>query len=84
MFKCDKCGECCRNLQKSPIYDDLHDGSGICRYLRGDRCSIYEQRPLICQVDKCYETFFKDTLNYEKYLQLNYECCEILKSNRRK
>ena len=84
MFQCDKCGECCRNLDKSEIYRELHDGDGICRYLRENLCSIYEKRPLICRIDEGFEAFFKDKISYEKYLQYTYECCEILKNNRRK
>lgn len=82
MFKCDKCRECCRNLYRSSIYDQLHNGDGICRYLKGNICSIYESRPLICRVDESYHAFFQDKLTYEDYLQLNYECCGILKSKR--
>jgi len=79
MFKCDRCGQCCRNLHKSSIYDDLHNGDGICRFLKGNECSIYETRPLVCRVDESYDVFFKDTLSYEEYIQLNYESCKILK-----
>lgn len=82
MFKCDMCGECCRNLDKSPVYNDLHDGNGICRYLQGNKCSIYEKRPLICRIDESYEVFFKNDMRYEEYLQLTYKCCEILKRKR--
>lgn len=57
MFKCDMCGECCRNLDKSPIYDKLHNGDGICIYLNGNLCSIYNDRPLICRVEKAYDFF---------------------------
>lgn len=79
MFECDKCGECCRNLDKSPIYNDLHNGNGICRYLKGNLCSIYERRPLFCRVDECYEVMFKEKFGYEEYLQLNYKYCKELK-----
>lgn len=81
MFKCDKCGECCRNLDKSPIYKNMHDGNGVCRFLKGNICSIYNDRPLICRVDDSYEVFFKDEMSYDEYLQQNYLCCEILKKN---
>lgn len=79
MFKCDKCGLCCRNLHKSPIYEKLHNGDGICRFLNGNICSIYETRPLVCRVDEGYDAFFKEQMSYEEYIQRNYECCEILK-----
>ena len=76
MFKCDKCGQCCRNLHKSPIYD------GICRFLKGNICSIYESRPLVCRVDESYDAFFKEQMSYEEYIQRNYECCEKLKKDK--
>lgn len=68
MFLCDMCGECCRNLNKSPIYDDLHDGDGVCRYLKGNLCTIYENRPLLCRVDESYSVFFKDLISYDCFL----------------
>lgn len=79
MFKCDKCGKCCKNLHLSPIYDNLHDGSGVCRYLKGNLCSVYETRPIICRVEEAYEVFFKDKTDFDTYMKLNYEACELLK-----
>ncbi len=29
MFKCDCCGECCRNLDKSDLYKELNRGDGV-------------------------------------------------------
>lgn len=84
MFKCDKCGECCRNLQQSKIYRGLHNGDGVCKYLKGNECSIYENRPLLCRVDESYNAFFQDKFTYDEYLQLNYKCCEILKIKAKK
>ena len=80
MFVCDACGQCCRNLHRSPIYRALHNGDGVCRFLRGNMCSIYETRPLICRVDESYEAFFKEQMSYEAYIQLNNACCKLLKS----
>lgn len=82
MFKCDKCGACCRNLHKSEMYRELHNGDGVCRYLKGNECSIYENRPLLCRIDESYEIFFKNKLSYDKYIELNYECCKLLRGNK--
>lgn len=79
MFMCDKCGECCRNLDKSSIYADLHSGNGVCKYLDGNMCSIYENRPLLCRVDESYDALFKNTITLENYYKLNYEFCTKLK-----
>lgn len=82
MFEYDKCGECCRNLDKSPIYKELHDGDGICRFLNGNECSIYNERPIICRIDEGYDAFFKNEMTYEAYLRATYECCKILKQKK--
>lgn len=82
MFKYDKCGQCCRNLHKSPIYAELHNGDGVCKFLKGNICSIYETRPVVCRIDESYDVFFKELMRYEEYLQRNYECCEILREEK--
>lgn len=79
MFKCDMCGECCRHLKCSELYKELDRGDGICRYLTGNRCSIYEDRPVLCRVDESYETYFKDKYSLNEYYKLNYMICKKLK-----
>ena len=81
MFKCDCCGLCCMNLNKSQIYEDLDRGDGICIYfdINSKLCTIYDERPEKCSVDKTYERFFKDKMTLEEYYQLNYEACNELK-----
>ena len=83
MFTCDMCGLCCRNLQLSPLYSELHDGIGICKYLSGNLCSIYNERPLLCRVDESYEKYFRNELSKEEYYMLNHESCDLLKSKNR-
>lgn len=78
MFPCDKCGGCCRNLDKSEIYSELDRGDGICKYLVGNLCSIYEKRPLLCRVDECYEKYFYQWMSREDYYRLNIEECKKL------
>ena len=79
MFKCDRCGECCKKLNKSPVYDELHNGDGVCRYLVENLCSIYEDRPLLCRIDESYEVLFKEQMDKSKYYELNYKFCNKLK-----
>lgn len=81
MFVCDRCGECCRNLDKSPLYAELDRGDGVCKYLVGNLCGIYEKRPLICRVDSCYEEFFKQEMTKEEFYSLNYQVCKRLKKH---
>ncbi|MFI3214868.1 MAG: YkgJ family cysteine cluster protein [Eubacteriales bacterium] len=80
MYQCDCCGKCCRNLSLSSLYTQLDRGDGTCRYLQENLCSIYENRPIICRVDECYEVYFKDIVTLEQYYELNYEACKLLKN----
>lgn len=79
MFLCDRCGCCCRNLDKSELYAQLDRGDGTCRYLSGNICSIYENRPLLCRIDECYETYYHKIMDRNEYDNLNMEECKILK-----
>lgn len=79
MFNCSKCGQCCRNLRLNKLYDSLDDGTGCCKYLKGNECSIYDERPLLCNVDKCYELYFSDVMTVEEYYKINFQACEMLK-----
>lgn len=78
MFKCDKCGECCRNLNKSELYKELNRGDGTCVYLKDNICSIYEERPLLCRIDECFQIYFKSQYSLEEYYDLNYKVCRKL------
>lgn len=80
MFCCTKCGACCRNLKKSIIYRELDRGDSVCKYLKENLCSIYENRPLLCRIDDCYEAFFRGIMSKELYYQMNYEMCEELRN----
>lgn len=82
MFKCNKCGQCCRNLRLNSLYAYLDDGTGCCKYLKGNECSIYYKRPVICNVDKCYELYFSNIMTLEEYYKKNMEACEILKNKK--
>lgn len=79
MFDCKKCGSCCRNLGKSEIYSELDRGDGVCRYLSGNLCSIYEERPLKCRIDECYKQYFNGKMSLSDYYRLNEEACELLR-----
>lgn len=77
-FICNRCGKCCEKLNLSPLYDDLHDGSGICRYFnRKTRlCTIYKRRPIKCNIKLSYKKVYKRTMGYDLYIKINYEACD--------
>lgn len=65
-FPCTKCGCCCKRVARAvPILraqgitkgHPLHfpyswEESGTCEKLIDNQCSVYENRPLICNIDK--------------------------------
>lgn len=61
MFYCDKCGLCCTQLEGSSIYNELDRGDGVCQFFDEELrlCRIYQNRPLLCNIDESYETYFK-------------------------
>ena len=83
MFQCNRCGECCRNLDKSQLYAALDRGDGVCRFLEGNLCSIYGDRPLLCRVDESYEMYFKNQYTLKEYYEMNYDGCRVLQSIRK-
>ena len=80
MFKCSQCGVCCRHLDRSELYRELDRGDGVCRYLKGNLCSIYENRPLLCRIDDCYDKYFSEIYTRDEYYRLNEQACKILQS----
>ena len=80
MFDCSMCGECCRHINLIPELAEFDDGTGVCIYLQGNLCSIYENRPDICNVDVMYEKKFKTEYTKEEFYKINREACkEIMK-----
>lgn len=80
MFKCACCGECCRSLDKSDLYSWLDKGNGVCKYLQGNFCSVYEIRPVTCRVDGYFEQNLKNVMDKDEYYRLNYNACNQLKN----
>lgn len=81
MFICDRCGLCCMAVGQSSIYAEFDRGDGICRYFDDNTrlCTIYEKRPVICNVEEMYIRFFSEMISKEEYYRLNYNACERLK-----
>lgn len=82
MFECDRCGICCRRVNLNPMYVKFDKGNGVCRYLdeKTNLCTIYNERPLLCNVDAMYEFLYQDKMTREEFYQLNYEECKKLKA----
>lgn len=82
IFQCEQCGECCRNIGVLNFMPELDDGKGTCKYLDGNRCSIYQNRPILCRVDECYDRYYRDICSQDEFYQMNYQVCKMLKSKK--
>ena len=62
---------------------DYQDIDGVCKYLdrKTNLCTIYNARPLVCNVDKYYEAYFKEQMSREKFYELNYQSCRNLQND---
>lgn len=83
LFICDKCGKCCKNLDRNALYSDLDRGDGVCYYLTSENlCSIYENRPDKCNIDIAYKKYFADTYTLADFYSMNYDACAYLKAQK--
>lgn len=79
MFTCTQCGLCCKNISHIEELKSFDRGDGTCKYLdiSTNICTIYEQRPSVCNVEKMYE-YYKDKYTLEVYYILNTKSCNYL------
>lgn len=86
-FPCSSCGCCCKRVNKlyelhevlgvsnpqSAFYFPYKwNESGMCENYLDNKCSIYETRPNICNVDKTAKLL---KLKKKEFYQLNIEAC---------
>jgi Fe-S-cluster containining protein len=53
-------------------------GDGVCRHLKNNLCGIYDNRPLICNVGKMFELYFKSTMTEKQFILANLKVCKEL------
>jgi hypothetical protein len=53
----------------------------VCKFLNEDTslCTIYENRPIKCNVDALFDAYFSQRMTREVYEELNYKACQELK-----
>jgi Fe-S-cluster containining protein len=79
-FPCIKCGLCCRALKNVSAATEYNRGDGVCKYLDGNLCSVYTERPLLCNVEGMYQAYFKDSMDEDTFFKMNLNACiEIAK-----
>lgn len=80
-FPCDKCGLCCRQLSKVKELAKFDRGDGTCIHFDENTlgCMIYNNRPLICNIQEAYKAIYYKQYTWEEFVQLNQKSCLILK-----
>jgi Fe-S-cluster containining protein len=76
--KCSKCGLCCKHAGQVTGFPEETDEKGCCVHLKDNKCSIYENRPLICRVDDFYEVVKSKFENKDQYIAMNITVCNTL------
>lgn len=79
-FPCTACGKCCQRVTLSEQTAYLDRGDGTCRHFDDttNLCLIYEERPLVCQVENYYKQYLSKDITWDNFVKLNLQICEQL------
>lgn len=79
-FPCSGCGACCKSILLSPKTAWLDRGDGVCKHFddNGRVCTIYENRPDVCNVRKMYEKLYVNYYSWSDFVGVNKKACENL------
>jgi hypothetical protein len=76
-FPCTKCGACCKNV--SGLGLPVKAGTAECIALGPDNeCTVYEQRPILCRVDKIYDRMFSASMTEKDFFKMTADACNRL------
>lgn len=81
-YKCENCGECCKNGNPARWDPKLDDGNGNCPYLdlTTNLCTIYETRFDFCRIHSWYEkNYAPKGISKDLYLQSQIAGCDYLR-----
>ncbi len=92
-YNCEACGKCCENVgvmldspQNIPRLEEVVNAfpyeanpDGSCPMLVDGRCSVYEDRPLICRVEELGVWL---GVNEKDWYELNKKSCKILRNEK--
>lgn len=80
MFPCTTCGLCCQNISLVKKLKDFDLGNGTCKYydVINFKCTIYEERPDICNVEKMFALKYHKFFSRNEFYILNANICNEL------
>jgi Fe-S-cluster containining protein len=65
-------------VKSVPGFQHLDNGTGVCRYLENNLCSIYKDRPVPCNSEKFYAAFYKDSMTECEFIEKTLKICHAL------
>ena len=79
-FPCNGCGACCRSINLSKLTEFLDRGDGVCKHFdtMENSCTIYANRPEICNVRAMYDKHYSNDYGWPAFVALNKSICEKL------
>jgi len=79
-FPCTQCGACCKSITGIDFLKDFDRGDGQCTFLdeQTNLCTNYDERPLLCNIDRAFNELFVTQLSKESYYELNARACNEL------
>lgn len=77
-FPCFSCGKCCQRVGLSEQTKYLDRGDLTCQYFEDNTklCTVYETRPLICQVENYYNQNLSHIYSWDQFIAINLKICE--------
>ena|SRR3989304_9938126 len=76
-FPCTKCGACCKRAHLIDTFEYADKEKGGCKMLVGSICSIYNFRPLICNINEVKDLLLPG-LSYKDYYKIAANVCNEL------
>ncbi len=77
MYPCTRCGCCCKRIGLLGVdfpYDINADGS-CSKLSENNECTVYDERPLVCNIDKFAEVM---EIDKEIFYKANIATCNAL------
>lgn len=90
-FECSSCGLCCKNLRKAltatthpkwlqdivDVFPHKTNSDGSCEKLIDNHCSVYKDRPLLCNVERIHDEA-ETNMTEDTWYRLNTQACKQL------
>lgn len=77
---CTRCGECCRHISGIEELKDFDSENGVCKFLDGNICRIFDNRPIVCNAERFYSERLSDKLTKDDFFELVVRYCQYFQN----